>query len=160
MHPIIFYSTHFTIYTLWIFIGLAIIAGTYSTIKLAKLNNLKIQFINDNSLFLVLISILGARVYFLIQNFQSYFYEISSQTLLNTLFIWDKGLSLTGAIISFTIAFYILCKKNEQNFLKWLDVIIPSFILAMAIYAMGSFFWRQQLRKRNWTPMGCKFWKP
>ena len=40
MHPILFQTNSITIYTFWLFFGIAVIAGTYTLIKLSKLNKL------------------------------------------------------------------------------------------------------------------------
>lgn len=160
MHPIIFQNNSITIYTFWIFFGFAMIAGTYAIIKLAKLNNLKIQFLSDNAISLILVSILGARIISIAQNYQNYFYEISSQSILSTLYIWDKGLNAWGGIIAFLIYFYFLCKKNEQNFLKWMDVLTPSFLIIMGISSLGAFFDGINYGRETSLPWGVNFESP
>jgi len=140
MHPIIFETKFFILHTLWIFLALAIMVGTLTTIKLSIKNGLKLQFLSNNSFKLILLSIAGARLVAILANYSTYFYEFSTNTLLNLFTIWDKGLSLWGGIIAFFLSLYFICKKSEQNFWKWLDVLVPSLILAIAIAHIGAFF--------------------
>ncbi|MDA1060258.1 MAG: prolipoprotein diacylglyceryl transferase [bacterium] len=140
MKPIIFESNIFVLHTIWVFFAIAVITGTYALIKLSVKNNLKLQFLSNNSFRLILISIIGARLLAIFANYDIYFYEFSGKTFLSLFAIWDKGLSLWGGIIAFFIFLYFDCKKSEQNFWKWLDVLVPSLILALAIAHIGAFF--------------------
>lgn len=160
MHPIIFQTKFFTLYTFWVFFALAIIIGTYTLIRLSLTHNLKLQFLSENTFRLIILTIIGARVFALIENYQTYFYELSSNTLLQLFYIWDKGLNLAGAITGFIIALYFLCKKFEQDFWGWLDVIIPSFIIGLAIGHMGAFFEGINYGNETSLPWGVNFESP
>ncbi|MDX9970898.1 MAG: prolipoprotein diacylglyceryl transferase [Candidatus Gracilibacteria bacterium] len=160
MHPILFQTNSITIYTFWLFFGIAVIAGTYTLIKLSKIYNLKIQFLSDNVLLIILISLLGARIVSIIENYQNYFYELSLQNILSTLYIWDKGLNPWGAILAFLILFYFLCKKNGQSFSKWMDILTPSIIIIIAITSLGAFFDGINYGKETNLPWGVNFESP
>lgn len=160
MHPILFQTNSITIYTFWLFFGIAVIAGTYTLIKLSKLNNLKIQFLSDNAFLIILTSLLGARIVSIIENFQSYFYELSVQNILSTLYIWDKGLNPWGAIFAFLIFFFFLCKKNDQSFTRWMDVLTPSIIIIIAISSLGAFFDGLNYGRETSLPWGVNFESP
>lgn len=103
-------------------------------------NGLKIQFLSDNAWKIIIFGLIGARIMAIFTNYQNYFYELSSEALLRLFYIWDKGFELWGAIIGATIYFYILCKKSDQSFWKWLDVLVPAMILGLAIGNLGAFF--------------------
>lgn len=160
MNPILFQTKYFTLHTFWLFFGIAIIVSTYTIIKLSKKNNLKIQFLSENALKLILISIIGARLVAVITNYQTYFYEFSSKALLSTLYIWDKGLSAWGGIIAFLIALNLICKKNDQDFWKWLDTLIPALIFGFAVSSIGAFFDGIQYGKETGLPWGVNFESP
>lgn len=160
MNPILFETKYFAINTLWLFITTGIIAGTYALIILAEKNNLKLQFLSENSLKLILWTIIGARVFAIIGNPQTYFYEFSIRTIFNVFYIWDKGLDFGGAILAFLIYFYIICKKNDQNFFKWLDVLIPSSLIAIAFGNIGSFFDGSNYGHETSLPWGVNFESP
>lgn len=140
MQPVIFSTKFFELHTLWVFFAIAIIVTTIAAIRIGIKNSLKIQFLSDNAWKIIIWSIIGARIMAVFINYQNYFYELSSEALLRLLYIWDKGLELWGAIIAATIYFYILCKKSDQNFWKWIDVLVPATILGLAIGDLGAFF--------------------
>ena len=139
------------------FFSIATIVGTYTLIKLSSRHGLKLQFLSENSWNLILWTIIGARLASLLVNYQIYFYKFDFQTISHIFFIWDQGLSLWGAIAGFLIAFSLLCKKNEQDFWKWLDVIVPAVILALGIGHIGAFFEGVNYGHETNLPWGVNF---
>jgi len=109
-------------------------------IHLSVKNNLKIRFLSENSWGIILVALVGARIIALITNFNIYFYELSFNNFFKLFAIWDKGLSIWGGIIAILLYLYHICKKEEQDFFKWLDVIVPSIILGLAMGHLGAFF--------------------
>ena len=160
MNPVLFETKYFAINTLWLFITIGIIVGTYALIILSERNNLKLQFLSENSLKLILWTILGARVVAIIGNYQAYFYEFSIQAVFNFFYIWDKSLDFGGAATAFLIYFYIICKKNDQNFFKWLDVLIPASLIAIAFGNIGAFFDGSNYGHETSLPWGVNFESP
>ena len=160
MSPTIFQSQLITIHTIWIFFALAIFITSYQLIKLAIKNRLKIQFLSDNFLKLIIVGIIGARIVAVIFNYTSYFYEFSIEAFLRLFYIWDKGLSFSGAMLAIIIYFYYISKKEEQNFFKWLDVIIPATILGLAIGHLGTFFEGTNYGIPTSLPWGVNFESP
>lgn len=157
MHPEFIQTKYFTINTLWIFFAAALIIGTYVFIKLTVRNGLKIQFISEHSWKIILWTIVGARVLSLILNYKTYFYEFSFEALIKVLYIWDKGLSLTGALIAFVLFLIYICKKNEQDFWKWIDVLTPSILIGLSIGYIGTFFEGINYGKPTSLPWGVNF---
>lgn len=160
MIPIIFQTEFFTLHTLWVFFAIGLIAGTYTLIKLSERHSLKIQFLSENSWKLIIWTLIGARILGVISNYSIYFYELKFSSLIQIFYIWDKGLHFWGGAIAFFIALYFICKKNEQNFLKWLDVIIPSTIVGIAIGSLGAFFDGINYGKETSLPWGVNFENP
>lgn len=160
MHPLLLQTDFFAIHTLWIFFGIAIIAATYALIKLSIKNSLKLQFLSENSGKMILISLIGARIVSLIENYDIYFYKLNTETFLQIFYIWDKGLNLWGAIIAFLIYLYYLCKNSEQDFWKWLDTVIPSIIIGLAIGHIGTFFEGINYGIETSLPWGVNFESP
>jgi len=140
MFPVIFSTNFFELHTLWVFFAVALITATITLIRLALSNGLKIQFISSNAWKIIIWGLIGARVLSIINNYNTYFSEINLASFLRLFYFWDKGLELWGAILAATIYLYFLCKKSEQNFWKWLDVIVPATILGLAIGHIGTFF--------------------
>ena len=157
MHPVIVQTKFFALNTLWIFIAIGILFGTHFLIKLSVRNGLKLQFISDNGWKMIFWSIVGARIFNILINLDTYFYEFSFKTLAQTLFIWDKGLNLWGAVIAFVIYFYQLCKEKDQDFFKWMDVMVPSAIVLLAVSHIGAFFDGINYGKPTDLPWGVNF---
>lgn len=160
MQPILFETAFFTLHTLWVFVALAVIAGTYALIKLSIKQGLKLQFLSEHSTRLILWTVLGARMVTIIVNYQTYFYEFSGKTFLNLFAIWDKGLNLWGGIISLFLGLFFYCKKSDQDFFKWLDAIIPSLIIGLAIGHIGTFFDGIAYGKPSNLPWAVNFESP
>lgn len=160
MNPIIFETRFFTIYSLWLFFAIAILVGTYLLIKLAIRQGLKLQFLSENALVLFLSAIVFARIFHIIIKYASYFYEFSPEAILRLFYFWDQGLSFWGAAVGFIIYFYWICKKNEQSFLKWLDVLVPAVIGGIAISNIGEFFDGSSYGIPTHLPWGVNFENP
>ncbi|MCC7469790.1 MAG: prolipoprotein diacylglyceryl transferase [Bacteroidetes bacterium] len=160
MFPVLFESKYFIIHTYWLFLSLAFIVFIYSVITLSHKEGLKIQFLSDNALKFFFWSFIGARIVGIIENYYIYFSEFSIHSLARIFFIWDKGLNIWGAILGFLIIFFITCRKEEQDFWKWLDILVPSFLIAMAIRSLGAFFDGINYGNETDLPWGVNFEKP
>jgi len=160
MQPIIFQTQFFTLYSLWLFFAIGIVVTTYYLIHLSIKNRMKIQFLSENSWSIILVALLGARIVSVLTNFNIYFYKISFDSFFNLFAIWDKGLSIWGAIIAGLLYLHYLCQKEDQDFYKWLDVIIPSIILGLAIGHLGNFFDGAAYGRETSLPWGVNFENP
>jgi len=160
MFPIIFQSKYFTIHSLWVFMTIAVIAGMYTFIKLGLKNGLKLQFMTDSIIKIFIFAIIGARVFAIISNWSIFFYEYSAKTFLQIFMIWDKGLSLWGAIFAGMIALYYLSKKNDQNFFKWIDSLTPAFLVGLSITCLGLFLDGGWYGHETSLPWGVNFESP
>ncbi|MEE3343351.1 MAG: prolipoprotein diacylglyceryl transferase [Bacilli bacterium] len=91
--------------------------------------------INDLVLGLVIWSIIGARLYYVIFNFKEY-----SDNLIEILMIWKGGLAIYGAIIAGILYIANFCKKRSVSLIKVLDTCSLSLLLGQAIGRWGNFF--------------------
>ena len=111
------------------------IIGMFLVKKEAVRQNLEINKIMDLCFYLVLVSIIGARIYYVIFKFSEY-----KDNIIDIFKIWEGGLAIHGGIIAGIIFSYIYCKKNKIDFLKLTDIISPALILGQAIGRWGNFF--------------------
>ena len=134
MNPIIdlgIISIHW--YSILLFI--AILIGSNLAIKEAKKHGFEEDFM-VNLLFLgVIIGILGARIYYVIFNFDYYKYN-----LIEIFKVWNGGLAIHGGIIAGFITIAIICYKKKVNLLKILDYLVVGLVIAQAIGRWGNFF--------------------
>ena len=160
MHPILFETKFFTIHTLSLFVAVSILIGAYAMIKLSVKNGLKLQFLSENAFTIILWALFGARTLNILFHYQTYFYEISFDAFFKLFAIWDKGLNIWGAILAGIISFYYITKDREQDFWKWMDVIIPSVIIALTISHLGTFFEGTNYGHETSLPWGVNFESP
>ena len=89
---------------------------------------------NDVSLFAVLIGVLGARLYYVIFEWDYY-----SQHLDEIFAIRNGGLAIYGGIIFGGLTIYFFCKRKKVNCLTLLDCVAPGLALAQAIGRWGNY---------------------
>lgn len=126
--PITIYWYSFLIF-LSILIGLLIIKKEIKKTKLDK------DFIFDLIFYLIPVCIIGARLYYVIFNF-----NVFKNNLLDIFKIWEGGLAIYGVVISGIIFIIYYCKKKKQSILLTLDLLAPCLILGQAIGRWGNFF--------------------
>ena len=120
-------------YSILILIGFSI--GYYLVLNEASYKGIQKHVINDICFNLVIISILGARIYYCLFNLNYY-----SKYPLDIIKIWEGGLAIHGGIIAGLIYFIYESKKRNINLLDLLDLFAPSLALGQAIGRWGNFF--------------------
>lgn len=125
----------FNIYWYSVLIVTSVIIGYYFSVREAKKNGLTKNFISDLVFYLVIVSILGARIYYVIFDFNEY-----KDNLLDIFKIWEGGIAIYGAVISAIIFIMIYSKKKEKNYLLVLDTLVPYLIFGQALGRWGNFF--------------------
>lgn len=78
--------------------------------------------------------IIGARLYYVIFEWDSY-----KDNLLSIFKIWEGGLAIYGGIIGGIAAAYFVCRKNGLSFLKLLDLFGMSVLIGQGIGRWGNF---------------------
>ncbi|MDT2388275.1 prolipoprotein diacylglyceryl transferase [Enterococcus avium] len=124
----------FTIYWYAILIVTGITIGFVVANEKAKKANLPEETISDLLLYGLPISIISARLYYVLFEFSSY---INSP--LDILKIWEGGLAIHGGLIGAIITGVIYCKKKEISFWKVADVVAPSILIGQIIGRWGNF---------------------
>lgn len=96
---------------------------------------IKFSDIFDLSLFVIPISIISARIYYILFNIEYYIH--------NPAHIFDLrsgGLAIYGGIIGGLITCYIFCKKRKINILDLIDYFVPCLALRTSNRQMGKFY--------------------
>ncbi len=135
MDPIMFSIFGIDIYWYSVFILIGIIIGMILLEKEAKKFKYPPDLIFNICFWAIIIGIIGARLYYCLFNFSYY-----KNNLLEIFAIWNGGLAIHGGLIAGLLTVIFLAKKHHLNFLKLLDMAIPSLILAQAIGRWGNFF--------------------
>ena len=93
------------------------------------------DFLNDLIMHIMIFGIIGARLYYVIFNFEQY-----KNNLLDIFKIWEGGLAIYGGIIAGLLTIIYQAKKRDQSIIKTTDMIAPGLILAQSIGRWGNFF--------------------
>ncbi len=85
-------------------------------------------------------AIVGARLYYVIFEFDSYHVpgDIGA-TLIKIVRIWDGGLAIYGGLIAAVLAGFIVCKVKKLKFLAVADVASVGFLIGQSIGRWGNF---------------------
>lgn len=89
----------------------------------------------DLCIYLIPISIISARIYYILFRLEDY---ISNP--ISMLDFRGGGLAIYGGIIGGILTCYIFCKKRKINFVDLLDYAVPSLAIGQAIGRWGNFF--------------------
>ena len=113
----------------------ALIIGYFLVLRETKKRNISKDELNDLLFYLIIISILGARVYYVLFNLKYYL-----QNPAEIIMMWHGGLAIHGGIIAAVIFLVIYCKKKKINTLLMTDILVVPLVLAQAIGRWGNFF--------------------
>ncbi len=128
----------FTIYWYGIILAVAFLVGQFVIIKTAnkeyageKLS----ETIYELAFWALLGGIVGARLYYVILNFQYFFQNPTEIIMIN-----HGGISIHGGILGGIVATCIYARKNDVDFLKFADLYALGLPIAQAIGRWGNFF--------------------
>ncbi len=121
-----------------------VLAVLYSVLR-AKTEKIKSDDIIDLAFFLVLFGIIGARLYYVIFEFDNYLVTGKGLagnilgTLKNAVAVWEGGLAIYGAIIAGFFTILVFCKIKKISLLKLVDVAAPAVMIGQIIGRWGNF---------------------
>ena len=124
----------FTIYWYAIFIVTGITIGFVLADMKARKIGLPKDTITDLLLYGLPISIISARLYYVIFEMDSY---ISNP--ISIIKIWEGGLAIHGGLIGAVITGVIYCNKKKLSFWLVADVVAPSIVIGQIIGRWGNF---------------------
>lgn len=120
-------------YSIMIFTGLLI--GGWLILKESKRFGISEEFITNLFFFAIPISIVGARLYYVLFNWSYY------ATHLSDIFrIWEGGLAIHGGMIFGLMWVIIYTKKYKVNTFRILDMIVVGLLIGQCIGRWGNFF--------------------
>ena len=118
-----------------IIIGLGVLAGIAIAAFLAKKTGQDPDTYYDLALYAVVLSVLGARIYYVIFSWDSY-----KDDLLSIFNIRQGGLAIYGGVITAIITVYVYAKVKKIPFGLMTDTAGPGLILGQIIGRWGNFF--------------------
>jgi prolipoprotein diacylglyceryl transferase len=136
--PIDLFGLHWRIqtYAICILIGI-VVAAMWTSRRLSKRGG-EPGVVLDIILWAVPLGIIGARVYHVITHPADYFF--AGADLWKTLYIWEGGNAIFGALIGGAVGAYIGCRWAGVRFWSFADALAPAMLLAQALGRLGNYF--------------------
>lgn len=124
-HPVMWYG---------IIITLAMIVGFTVANRKAKFEGIESDHIFDLAIFLIIFTILGARLYYVLMKPESF------NSIGEVFAIWNGGLAIYGGVIAGAATVFIFSKVKKIKTAKLMDIAAPGLIIGQAIGRWGNFF--------------------
>lgn len=121
-----------------VIIGIAVMLGFALVLKQAKLDGQDPEMYWDFSIYAIIFSIIGARVYFVIFTWDSY-----QGNLLDMINIRGGGLAIYGAVIAAFLTALIYTKIKKISLLRLLDVGVTGLLIGQIIGRWANFINRE-----------------
>lgn len=116
-------------------IGIGMVCGILLAQSDAKRRGMDPELILDFALIGMVFAIIGARLYYVI--FQWDYYRDHLTEIVN---LRKGGLAIYGGIIAAVITLYVFCKKKKVSFLSMADTCVLGLITGQIIGRWGNFF--------------------
>lgn len=125
-----------TVHIWGLMVSLGFIAGIALGYFLAKKKGIKTDHIFNLAFWILLCSIIGARLFHVL----FYDFEYYRRNLIDVFKIWQGGLSVFGGFIGSVIAYIIYVRKHKLDFWKLGDIAVFALPAGLAIGRLGCFF--------------------
>ncbi len=147
--PVAFSIGGFQIYWYGIIIAAAMLLAIFLGLKDAKKHNFPTNLIYDFILVAIPVGIIGARVYFVLFNWEYY-----SQDWSRIIDTRSGGLAIYGGILGAALGVFIMCKIRKISFTRVADYVIVYVPLAQGIGRWGNFFNQEAFGTTTDLPWG------
>lgn len=121
-----------------VIIGIGILCGILMAAYIAKKENLNPDVIWDFAIYAIIFSIIGARIYYVVFD-----WEIYKDDLISIFNLRNGGLAIYGAVIAAFITLWVYCRVKKQSFLQIADICVPGLVLGQVIGRWGNFMNRE-----------------
>jgi len=135
MNPVFISIGALEIHWYSIILLVSIVLASLLVIKEAKRMNFEKEFMFNLIFWTVIMGIIGARLYYVLFNWEYY-----SLNLIEILKLWTGGLAIHGGLIAGFITIVVYTRKHEISTFKIMDIMIVPVLLAQAIGRWGNFF--------------------
>lgn len=124
----------FQVHWYGLIIGFGIALGLFLALRESERLGFDKEIITDLVIWAIPFSILGARLYYVIFEWEYY-----SQYPGDIIKIWNGGLAIHGALIGAILTAIIFTRMKKVSFWKVADIAAPSILLGQAIGRWGNF---------------------
>ena len=134
INPIAIEIGSFSVHWYGVIIGTGLLLGLLLALRESEKRGIKKEKFLDMILYAVPISIICARIYYVIFQWDYY-----SQNPGDIIKIWNGGIAIHGALIGAVLTAIVFCSINKLSFWKIADIAAPSILLGQAIGRWGNF---------------------
>ncbi|MBU2453875.1 MAG: prolipoprotein diacylglyceryl transferase, partial [Proteobacteria bacterium] len=135
MHPILFHIGKFNLYTYGLFVALGLMTAIWVSQKNAAPQDIAPQTITDIFFVILFSALFGARLLYVIINFESY-----QNNWLDVFKIWEGGLVFFGGFLAAVGITAVYLKLKHLEIWKTADILSPGIALGHAVGRLGCFF--------------------
>jgi len=135
MYPVLFHlSEQITIRSYGIMLAIAFFVGIFIARRFAKKDDVKPALITDLSFWIILATIIGGRLLYVLMNLKDY-----TKHPIDIVRIWQGGLIFYGGFfLSILVAIWYF-KRNKIDVWRGLDVLSPAAAIGYSIARIGCF---------------------
>lgn len=139
----------FQVYTWGLLVGIAFLGGWLVALYHGKREKISGDQITTLSLWIILGAILGARLFFVVEN-----RELYAQDFWSVFKLWQGGMSFYGGLGGASGAALLYIKKARLKLHQILDILALSLPLGLAIGRLGCFLINDHLGEITTWPWG------
>ncbi|MDP1564100.1 MAG: prolipoprotein diacylglyceryl transferase [Pirellulaceae bacterium] len=119
---------------------LGIVAGVVLAVHRGHSEGLTADHVFSLALYLVISGIVGARVFYVVQYWESFSAEPMPHRIIAMLNMTKGGLVVLGSFVGGLVGMLYWAKQHKIRFLKLADLVGPSFLIGLSLGRIGCFF--------------------
>lgn len=127
-----------TIYMYGVIIALGFMCGIFYCAHRAERFGLAEDDVYDVAIWLIPLSLIGARMYFV--GFKLEYYLAHPKEIFA---IWEGGIAIYGGIIGGIFAIYLVCRRKKKPFFAMIDLIAFGLLIGQIMGRWGNFMNRE-----------------
>ena len=135
---------------------LAIVFGTWLSERRWRARGGEKGTISDIAVPAVIFGLIGARLYHVITDWQTYFGPRAIKEPYRALFIWEGGLSIWGAVALGGVGVWLVCRRRGLSLGAVADAVAPSIAFGQAIARWGNWFNQELYGSPTTLPWGLE----
>ena len=139
----------------WCFI-LGIVVGVWLSERRWRARGGEKGTITDIAVPAVIFGLVGARLYHVIIDWQTYFGPRAIKEPYQALFVWEGGLSIWGAVALGGVGVWLACRRRGLSLSAVADTVAPGIAFGQAIARWGNWFNQELYGSPTTLPWGLE----
>jgi phosphatidylglycerol:prolipoprotein diacylglycerol transferase len=133
VNPVAFSIFGYDIMWYGIIITLAMVTGFFVALRNSKIENIKTDDVLDLAIFLIIFSMVGARLYYVLMKLKDY------KTFWDIINVRNGGLAIYGGVGAGALTVLVVSKVKKIATAKMYDMVAPGLIIGQVIGRWGNF---------------------